>query len=358
MMRKLLLLFALLICWSTAIFAESPKQIVFFGDSLSDNGNLYRAIKIMPKSPPYFKGRFSNGYTWADNIAEYYFQKYNTPTQNYAVGGATALLHDPFEGFLPYTVGEEIDQFLLYSIGKDLSKTLFVIWIGANDYFSENGDVEQLTTQVTTEINEEIIKLIKHGAQNFLVLNLPDLAKTPYFKNVSYKDKVHAYSIAHNKKLADIINKLQSTYKNMQFTLFDIGSLVDDILQNPQKYNQLYKTNFQNLTDSCWTGGYTVPKNQAEKSLETELQNTFVSGILNKNMNASDIISISQHLLSSPDTLQAYETGKAYEMGIEPCDKPDQYFFWDKLHPTGAAHDLLSQLIIHAIDPTSLPVNS
>jgi len=52
------LTFAVLIV--TAASAEPFSQLVFFGDSLSDVGNLQDAVSIYP-GPYYYDGRFSNG---------------------------------------------------------------------------------------------------------------------------------------------------------------------------------------------------------------------------------------------------------------------------------------------------------
>ena len=46
---------------------SSFSDIVVFGDSLSDNGNLFRLTGQPP--PPYFKGRFSNGPVWVERLA-------------------------------------------------------------------------------------------------------------------------------------------------------------------------------------------------------------------------------------------------------------------------------------------------
>src|SRR5690349_9943924 len=78
------------------------SKIVFFGDSLSDNGNFYAdVLGFMPKSPPYYEGRFTNGPVWAELVQQYYFAKAQVETVNYATGGETAILHNPVNGYLP-----------------------------------------------------------------------------------------------------------------------------------------------------------------------------------------------------------------------------------------------------------------
>ena len=59
----------------SGIVAATPLQnIVVFGDSLSDNGNLYEIMKHqLPQSPPYYKGRFSNGPVWVEHLILHIF---------------------------------------------------------------------------------------------------------------------------------------------------------------------------------------------------------------------------------------------------------------------------------------------
>ena len=45
----------------------SIPTLVVLGDSLSDNGNLYKLIGIPPA--PYWQGRSSNGPTYAEQLA-------------------------------------------------------------------------------------------------------------------------------------------------------------------------------------------------------------------------------------------------------------------------------------------------
>jgi phospholipase/lecithinase/hemolysin len=93
-MRSLIITYCIFIFFcnpfSVAISSTSHKtpfdKIVFFGDSLSDNGNFYNfVLGYMPKSPPYFNGRFANGPTWAEHVEKYFFDKSYVVGLNYAV---------------------------------------------------------------------------------------------------------------------------------------------------------------------------------------------------------------------------------------------------------------------------------
>ncbi|MGB5596154.1 MAG: SGNH/GDSL hydrolase family protein, partial [Crocosphaera sp.] len=48
----------------------NPDQIFIFGDSLSDGGNFFNISGGFPPEPFYIDGRFSNGPTWAEYLAE------------------------------------------------------------------------------------------------------------------------------------------------------------------------------------------------------------------------------------------------------------------------------------------------
>ena len=58
--------------------AAAPDRLFFIGDSLTDYGNLYGAtrflngqnplVPVLPPSPPYFAGRYSNGPTYAESL--------------------------------------------------------------------------------------------------------------------------------------------------------------------------------------------------------------------------------------------------------------------------------------------------
>lgn len=118
-------LFVLAICNPTFALTSSINKVVFFGDSLTDTGNLYRYdFGFLPKSPPYSNGRFTNGIVWSEYVADRLKLK-NISTENYALGGETVALHSPIGGFLPVTLSMSVKNYLSHN--NNLTNTLFVI---------------------------------------------------------------------------------------------------------------------------------------------------------------------------------------------------------------------------------------
>ena len=85
-----IILTGLMLFFSTWATATPLNKIVVFGDSLSDNGNLYEYMKHkLPISPPYFEGRFTNGPVWIENIATFYYpDDAEAHLLDYAFGGS------------------------------------------------------------------------------------------------------------------------------------------------------------------------------------------------------------------------------------------------------------------------------
>src|SRR5215469_5209634 len=111
---------------AAAFDLSKVHNLVVFGDSLSDNGNSY-ATDGLPK-PPYFEGRWTNGYNWVDDFTQItglpaataYLENGGT---NFAVGGSTSEL-----------LGAQILVYLATVGGKANPADLFAIWIGGNDF--------------------------------------------------------------------------------------------------------------------------------------------------------------------------------------------------------------------------------
>jgi phospholipase/lecithinase/hemolysin len=327
-MKRISLFFILLFCMSTA-FASTFNSVVFFGDSLSDNGNLYHFFVshhsplVVPKSPPYYYGRFSDGPVWSELLADYLQKNYDISSENHAVGDAAIVLRGPLRGALPITLTMEIDKYLTESPTVDKSKILFVIWIGANDYLDDaTTDPSTLANIVTKGIQSSIIQLIQSGARQFLILNMPDLARVPQAVQKHNAARLGLLSQYHNTLLPEVIKNLQELYPTTSYIQVDAYYFLDDLIDHPGKYNP----GITDTTDSCWTGGYFM------QSLENPVT---------KNMT-----------LKSTVLNQAYQFAQDCERNPQSCTcaHPDQYVFWDSVHPTRVVHQLLAQIMETVLD--------
>ncbi|OGT38179.1 MAG: hypothetical protein A3F12_06820 [Gammaproteobacteria bacterium RIFCSPHIGHO2_12_FULL_38_14] len=331
----------------------SFTNIVFFGDSLTDNGNLYAVdLGYLPKSPPYYHGRLSNGPVWSEYITGELSQNQSITSENYAVAGETTLFHNPVDGFLPYTLSASLDSYLLHTIFSDRSNTLFIIWIGSNDYLSGADDVKKLTNNVVAQIQSTIESLIYHGGKNFLLINLPDFALTPYGLASDIKTTLHNLSIDHNAKLEAAVLDIQNNYKSVNIKIFDLNQFFVDFIMHPDVYNQKYKLHIANTTTACWQGGYTLRNNFKQVNLMHDLQNDLLKQSkikLSHTLNSSKIDNLAKYIATSPDLREAYFIGILAENGVEPCDKPDEFIFWDHIHPTAVVHKVLGLEIANFI---------
>jgi phospholipase/lecithinase/hemolysin len=345
-MKKILTLFLTFLLCSN-VFANPMKEFVVIGDSLSDNGNLYSALfKIVPKSPPYYNGRFSNGPTWAEDVGKYYYDKFNVNYKVIAYGGATAIWHNPaHDKFVaPITLEGEVYQYFLKSLFSDKSHVLYALWIGANDYlYDERVDTHELVNSVVDKISWTITSLAKHGAKNIVVMNLPDLARTPFARNHGNAERLHTLTIMHNELLAGTVASLQRTYPDIHFTQINIYDIFNDLLDNVEKYNKMYSVNLTDVTEACWKGGMTLQGTRSEK-LNTELKNAFAKqNPTDKNV---DTEAMSQFILSSPDLSLAYSLSQS---GTTPCSNASEHIFWDELHPTDTVHDVLAKIFVQSV---------
>jgi thermolabile hemolysin len=361
---KVILLLCIPFFSLTCFAADIPtfNEIVIFGDSLSDNGNLYKSSwGIIPKSPPYFKGRFSNGDTWADWTEKFFSDKYNFKTYNYAVGGETVVFHDPFEGYLPYTLSMSLTTYNQNTRTQDISHTLFIFWIGANDYLNGSKDPDKATSDVVNTIQEKIIGkdkddkegLINRGARNFLIINLPDIALTPRGRVSANAKNLHDLTVLHNQKLKMLIDQLQAQHSDITIRELDMFALYADLLANTDVYNQKYHTHIKNVTETCWPGGYTLKPNQ-ESAIMQQLKQDFKNTSLTENIGLPatelDLKKLAHSIAKNPSLSIAYNVGQQYAAGVSACNYPDDYAFWDQVHPSAAAHGILGAMLIENVN--------
>jgi len=357
---QIFLAICLTICLPMTAASANPNynNIVFFGDSLTDNGNLYnRTYGYVPKSPPYFEGRFSNGPTWAELVADHYQQQDKLDSANYAVGSATAVFHNPAKGYLPYTLTMAVYNYYVRSAFSDRSHTLFSIWIGANDYLKGAEDVDAAAAEVVNSIRDNIERLISYGGKYFLVMNLPDLANSPFGRVFENPAMLTALAKAHNQQISVMIESLQTTYPEITIRQYDIYSEFDALLKNPEAFNKKYQVHITNVTESCWQGGYTLRHNallnqhdKLVKQIETHMTLSSRLRNVSNTLDKIDANQLANAIINTPALSAAYEVGESYAEGDKPCENPDNFVFWDKVHPTRTSHMIFSKGMIEFID--------
>lgn len=349
--------------FSIAIYADEAvtpyNKIVFLGDSLSDNGNLYDAdFGAIPKSPPYFQGRFSNGYVWSEYVAKYFYDKNFMGSTNLAVGGETTILHNPFNGYMPYTLSLSIDKYLLHTLRTDRSSTFFIIWISANDYLPGTDNGDKLSSAVVGAIKADIERLIYHGGKNFLVLNLPDLSRTPYAHDKGMEKMLSELTQLHNTKLNNVVSEIHDSYKNVNIHLFDVNTLFLEVLNNIEVYNQKYQIHITDTTTACLNSNNALTNDKrSEESILQQLNQQVGMRSKFKPLHSNTMLpqslddrELAHYIAASPALLETYRISESTSDNVQPCKNPDEHVFWDKVHPSAITHMVFSQEILDFIN--------
>ncbi|PJD93476.1 MAG: hypothetical protein CK426_08710 [Legionella sp.] len=332
-MKKILCLVLTLLC--TGLSYSNDKiynSMVFFGDSLSDNGNLYQYLwHTLPSSPPYYEGHFSNGPVWTEQLYSTLFPKDdNKGFKNYAVGGAGALLS--YKQVLPYTLKIEIDNYLFWHAYAPKNDTLFILWIGGNNYLNGPANIEEITDSVVQAIANAIERLIKAGGNKFLIPNLPDLGKTPFATSEGEPLLLSLLVNVHNKKLADKINELQANYPETTLIYFDVHTFFNHALENPEQFG------FSITKEPCYLGGYL---GWLTKVNDQDLQRYFNKLYPNFSPDHWSFIA------NNPQLKEALSASYTYQLlpqkNKDEALQCDKHLFWDKIHPTSNAHTVIAE---------------
>ncbi|CAF0789205.1 unnamed protein product [Adineta steineri] len=215
--------------------------IVTFGDSNTDNGNVYNLTNHQwPIVPPYYEGRFTNGPIWLDKL--------KIPCiKNYAYGDATIDNDNLLVGFtgpnktlVPGIRQQIVDYLAVNDINNvDLSRTLYVIWASGNEYFIDSNISSDI---VVTALLTTVYDLLVVGIKYLIIMNLLPLQLYP---GMNLNQNLTTLVINHNNLLISNITQIKLEYPHVTIQIFDIYSLIKTILSN----NSLF--NF-NKVNACW----------------------------------------------------------------------------------------------------------
>ena len=287
--------------------ASSIDGIYAFGDSLTDVGNIYAATAGATPGAPYVNGQFTNGNVWVQDLASALGLAPLTPSllggTDYAYGtaesGVTAFNTSAPDTDLTGATGQ-VAQYQATHATAD-PNALYVIWIGSNDLSDilagqlpsqYGGDI----SAVVGNIYSAVTTLAGMGAENFLILTVPDLGEIPEVLAGGAAESAGAsfLSSSFDTALTNGIPGLAAA-DSVHISVLDTYALLDSIVANPASYG------FTNVTQPCLTG----------------------------------------------------EVNYA---GGTPCANPSQYLFWDELHPTAAGHQIVADEALALItpEPTSI----
>ncbi len=291
--------------------AQRPAiGLVVFGDSLSDPGNAFALVGGTNTPPdysvdfflvpdqPYARGghHFSNGPTWIEQLANSQglavnaqpaFRGANPGATNYAIGGARAR-DDGRENNLSHQVGRFLQDFG----GAAPAGALYVVEIGGNDI--RDVAVTQdpsIIAAALGAIQTNILNLYGAGARKFLVWNAPKVAVTPAIR------------------MADAL-------------LPGTAAKVDSV-------NVAYNTLLGGLLGGLsGLRGIQIVTFDAYHNIE----NVFGHGA---EFGLSDVT----HPCITPNVAPFF------------CQNPDDFLFWDGIHPTKAVHAIIANEVAKLLAP-------
>ncbi|SMY06439.1 SGNH/GDSL hydrolase family protein [Flavimaricola marinus] len=298
--------------------------LVFFGDSLSDSGNLYdQTDGILPEFARNMiggaDGQISNGEVWSQQIGALFGSE---TVLNYAVAGAEAVgtqllgdflsesvppalfLVEPNDAALAWdmNLGAQIDRFLADTAGQTGASYTAVVMIGGNDFANLDltasaEEVLAAALPVATAVAENTISAVSElllaagsGVEQVVVVSMPEFSFYPAFSDADPADLAQFDAL-----VAEMNAEIEAQVAALNDSL---GGDTDVVLY----------IDFEQLSDAL----------------------------------ADDASSFG---LVAPSNLTLSEDGAV----LAEFDD-DQVMFWDDLHPSEATHGIIAGFTAAAID--------
>jgi phospholipase/lecithinase/hemolysin len=324
---KKLVFILLFSCCTLSAYAFTIDKIVIFGDSLSDNGNMFNLTSgKIPRNPPYYAGHFSDGMAWVEYVASALRLNTQDKTEfaDYAYAKAWGSDLNDIDPLSFFTLSSEIDEYVQYASkhGAQESNHLFSIWIGNNDYLGGDKTLsdDTATTLTVNAIKSGIETLIADGARHFLILNLTNLGVTPSSVALGpdVSGRLTRLSYLHNSKLSLMLNDLKISHPDIDIIEVNLMAYFEDLLQHPEKYK------FKVIDRACYDGDFGNLSDPGKQFTATL-----------------------QHKVQLNGKYYAQSTTHSSEWSV--CSNPDEYIYWDSLHPTAHVHRLLANFVLEEL---------
>ncbi len=259
----------------------SYSTIYAFGDSLSDAGNDSLATTLtgtIPVSPPYYSqaygpvsaNTFSNGPTWVMDLSVALGLGTLSPSltggNDFAYGGAETGPEPQSAGGAVLAATSLPSQIVQFEAGVSRSQAsgaLFTLAIGANDILDILGQptltAAQQTADIAAAVGNEIgfvQRLASDGAKTLLVLDVPDLGKTPTVMDGAANGS-NTPSAAFDALASNLAAQYNAALESqlpgiagISATVVDAYGLIDSAVANPAAYG------VSNVTTPVWSGNF------------------------------------------------------------------------------------------------------
>ncbi|MGF1777792.1 SGNH/GDSL hydrolase family protein [Vibrio nomapromontoriensis] len=277
-----------------AYAATSYNEVVVFGDSLSDVGNLH--LMNFPGGPAEgqtYGPRFSNG----PLIAEYVASKVldidvdqqpllpslhlvsNITGNNFAVAGAKSLDDDGSPLTPDINLPTQINAYLQHTQSSADKDALYFMSIGGNDvrsardlitskdgnqpFFSRKLSAYTYTYNSAVSASNSLELLLKSGAKDIVVLGVPNISMTPentlitdqlIYNANNFWEQLSAMAIPrvvgnlskfYQGAINSSIEQLENDYPSANIHYVDLMSIVDTVNQDIESYS------FTDTTHAC-----------------------------------------------------------------------------------------------------------
>ncbi|GAA6001882.1 hypothetical protein JCM10207_002363 [Rhodosporidiobolus poonsookiae] len=191
------------------VASSKPKpcfdRIIVFGDSYSDDGTgAYRLTNgTWPSNPAYFGHRFSNNFTWTEQLAH----SLKVPTTSYAIAGATTN-NSLVQGYtgpnfdIPvFSVNEQVSVFIKTTPVRP--DALYVLQGGLVDFLLGQAQGGVSGNDSAASLGNAMLQLSGYGAKHILLATVPNFSPHfPYTTNhPSAEQRLYSFSLAFRNAL-------------------------------------------------------------------------------------------------------------------------------------------------------------
>ncbi|KAG8378512.1 hypothetical protein BUALT_Bualt08G0144800 [Buddleja alternifolia] len=322
-----------------------PAMFIF-GDSLIDNGNNNNLPSFAKAN--YFPygidfnggptGRFSNGYTMVDTIAELLglplvpaYSEASGDQMRYGVNYASAaagildITGRNFVSRIPFnqqiknfenTLDQITDSLGAPDVADALSKCIFFVGMGSNDYLNNylmpnyntknQYNAQQYSDLLVHQYSQQLTRLYNLGARKFVIAGLGLMGCIPSIlaqsDNGVCSEEVNQLVLPFNTKTKAMLNNLSTNLPGARFSYIDVHNMFQDLLANARSYG------FSVVNRGCCGIG----RNRGQV------------------------------------TCLPFQT---------PCPNRNRYIFWDAFHPTEAVNVLFGRRAFNGNTNFVYPMN-